>query len=52
MRKKIKIADELRDLLKDKVIILDCGHRFTLHPWSNTLVITADGQTYCHNCFR
>ena len=41
---------ELKKLLKGKVIILDCGHRFCLHPWSNTLILTSDGKSCCHNC--
>ncbi len=52
MRKKETTADELRNLLQDKRVILDCGHRFCLHPFSNTLVITANGMTYCHNCYN
>ena len=52
MRKKETTADELRKLLQDKRVILDCGHRFCLHNLSNTLVITANGMTYCHNCYN
>jgi len=52
MRKKETTADELRKLLQDKRVILDCGHRFCLHPFSNTLVITVEGKTYCHNCYN
>ncbi len=51
MRKKETKADELRELLQDKRLTLDCGHHFTLHPWSNTLIVTANGKTYCHNCY-
>ena len=44
-------ALELRKVLKNRVLYLDCGHRFCLHPFSNTLVITANGDFYCHNCY-
>ena len=44
--------DELKTFLKGKVIILDCGHRFCLHPFSNTLVITCTGKTYCSECYQ
>lgn len=44
-------ADELRDLLKNKKVVLDCGHRWTNHNLSNTMVITAEGITYCHECY-
>ena len=49
--REISVKD-LKRFLKHKKIVLDCGHRFTLHPWSNTLVITAQGKTYCHNCYQ
>lgn len=49
-RKPLPLA-ELKNFLKNKVIILDCGHRFCLHPLSNTLVVTNDGKTCCHNCY-
>jgi len=42
---------ELKELLKGRVLMLDCGHRFCLHPFSNTLIITARGGIYCHNCY-
>lgn len=50
-RRKEMNAIELRKVLKDRVLYLDCGHRFCLHPFSNTLVITAKGDFYCHNCY-
>ena len=43
--------DELKEFLKGKVITLDCGHKFTLHHLSNTMIMTCDGKTQCHNCF-
>jgi hypothetical protein len=43
--------EDLKCFLKGKFIILDCGHRFCLHPFSNTFVLTATGKTYCHNCY-
>jgi len=52
MRRKETTADELRRLLQDKRIILDCGHKWCNHPFSNTLIITACGKTYCHNCYN
>ena len=51
MKKKETPVDELRKFLQDRAIILDCGHRFSVHPLSNTLIVTSDGETYCHNCF-
>lgn len=43
--------EELKQFLKGKFIILDCGHRFTTHQWSNTLILTSEGKTFCHNCY-
>ena len=45
-------SPELILILKSFRVTLDCGHHFTLHPLSNTLVITAEGRTYCHNCYQ
>ncbi len=42
-------AEELKEWLKDKRITMDCGHRFCLHPFSNTMIIHADGETECHS---
>jgi hypothetical protein len=51
--RKVKLTTkELKEFLKNKRILLDCKHHFTLHPFSNTLVMTADGKTYCHNCYQ
>jgi hypothetical protein len=44
-------SKDLKRYLKDKRIKLDCGHYYCLHPWSNTLIITAYGKTLCHNCY-
>jgi hypothetical protein len=44
-------SHELLEFLADKKIKLGCGHYFQLHPFSNTMVITAYGQTLCHNCY-
>jgi hypothetical protein len=44
-------TDDLKRFLKGKRIKLDCGHYYCLHPWSNTLIITANGRTLCHNCY-
>ena len=41
-------TEELKELLKQYRITLDCGHKFCLHNLSNTMVITADGETICH----
>jgi hypothetical protein len=49
--KKQITSHELRELLRGKRIKLDCGHYFQLHPLSNTLVMTAHGETMCHNCY-
>lgn len=40
---------ELIAFLKGKRLTLDCGHHHQQHNLSNTLVLTADGQTGCHN---
>jgi len=42
---------ELHNFLKGKRITLDCGHKYCLHPFSNTMVILADGKTFCHECY-
>jgi hypothetical protein len=42
-------SKELIDLLKGKRIRLDCGHFHTQHNLSNTLILTADGRTFCHS---
>ena len=44
-------AIDLIDFLKYRRLILDCGHKFCLHPLSNTLVLTCDGKCYCHECY-
>ena len=49
MDKKEITAEELIQWLKDKRIILDCGHRFCLHPFSNTMIVLSDGKTQCHS---
>jgi hypothetical protein len=40
---------ELLEFLKGKRIRLMCGHYHTQHNFSNTLVLTADGETLCHS---
>jgi hypothetical protein len=40
---------ELLEFLKDKRIILSCGHRFSIHNFSHTMIVYNDGQTNCHN---
>ena len=40
---------ELLHFLKGKRITLDCGHHFTVHNLSNTLILHCDGITECHN---
>ncbi len=44
-------AIDLIVFLKGRRLILDCGHKFCLHPLSNTLVLTCDGKCYCHECY-
>ena len=44
-------AIDLIDFLKYRRLILDCGHKFCLHPLSNTMVLTCDGKCYCHECY-
>jgi hypothetical protein len=51
MKKKMKITPkELKDFLKYKVLELDCGHKFQLHPFSNTMIVYNNGKMECHNC--
>jgi hypothetical protein len=42
--------DEFRAWLRGKKFILDCGHRFCIHPLSNTMIVHDDGMTQCHSC--
>ena len=49
MKKEKITAEELRKLLKGKLIILDCGHRFCLHLFSNTMIVHSNGETECHS---
>ena len=49
MNKKEITAEELRKMLKGVRIILDCGHKFCLHPFSNTMIVLSNGQTQCHS---
>ena len=45
-----ELREELKSFLTNKVVIMDCGHRFCLHPFSNTLIMYCDGTMICHNC--
>lgn len=47
--KKEITSAELLEFLKDKRIILSCGHRFSVHNLSNTMIVYTDGRTVCHN---
>ena len=47
--KEITTAEQLRELLKDKRVILDCKHKFCIHPLSNTMIIRSDGSAVCHS---
>ncbi len=42
-------SDELRKFLKDKRVTLECGNKFCIHPFSNTMIIYSDGKTACHS---
>jgi hypothetical protein len=42
-------SSELLEFLKDKRITLSCGHHFTIHNLSNTMIVYNDGHTECHN---
>jgi hypothetical protein len=44
-------AVDLIVFLKGRRLIMDCGHKFCLHPLSNTLVMTCNGKCYCHECY-
>lgn len=42
-------SKELLEFLKGKRITLNCGHHFTIHSLSNTMIVYNDGKTECHN---
>lgn len=47
---KIQItSNELKELLKGYRITCDCGHHFTIHHFSLTMIVYNDGTTNCHN---
>jgi hypothetical protein len=48
-KKKEITSKELTELLKGYRITLDCGHHFTVHHFSLTMIVYNDGQTNCHN---
>ena len=48
-RKEISASD-LRNYLKDKRVTMDCGSKFCIHPFSNTMIIHCDGKIICHSC--
>lgn len=41
-------SEEVRIFLKNKRVILDCGGKFCLHNFSNTMIIHSDGTMVCH----
>jgi hypothetical protein len=47
--KKQIASSELLEFLKDKRITLSCGHHFTIHNLSNTMIVYNNGHTECHN---
>jgi hypothetical protein len=49
MKKKEITSQEFKEWLKDKRVILSCGHRYTPHPFSNTMIVYTDGHTKCHS---
>jgi len=49
-RKEVSARDVF-EYLKDKRIRCDCGHRFCIHNFSNTLVVLNNGELICHNCY-
>ena len=49
-KKKQEITSkELLEFLKDKRLTCTCGHHFSIHSLSNTLIVYNDGTTQCHN---
>lgn len=40
---------EIVAFLKGKRITLDCGHHYTVHNLSNTMLLHADGTSECHS---
>jgi hypothetical protein len=47
--KKETKADELRKWLSDKRLILDCGHKWCNHNFSNTMIVYENGKMVCHS---
>jgi len=44
-------AEEMKALLKGKRFTLKHSHKFCLHNFSNTLVMTESGRSLCHSCY-
>ena len=51
-KKKLITVKELLEFLSDKRIVMDCGHKYCLHPFSNTMVIHASGKVECSECYQ
>ena len=49
--RKVITMKELDKLLENTRVRLDCGHHWTKHNFSNTMIITAEGKSSCHNCY-
>ena len=45
-------AEDVREYLKDKRILLDCGHHACQHNFSNTMVISPEGNIVCSECWQ
>lgn len=42
---------ELLAFLVGKRVTLDCGHHYCIHPLSNSMVLSAEGVSRCHECY-
>ena len=45
-------AEDVRVYLKDKRVLLDCGHSACQHNFSNTMVIFPEGKIICSECYQ
>jgi hypothetical protein len=51
-KRRVIESKQLKDFLKHKQIVLDCGHKASIgHNFSNTLIVLSDGTTLCHSCY-
>ena len=51
-KRKDVTAEDVREYLKDKRILLDCGHHACQHNFSNTMAISPEGKIICSECYQ